>query len=92
MKELIDIRDYLFTSMDVGDWEGEEEIVADRLNEMLYLAWNHLPEDISTEKADTILAGIWEQFRGETAILEASLDDLLMWTEQYVEQCKQNEN
>lgn len=86
MKEFIDLRDYLFSVSDVGDWEGEEEAVADKLNEMLHLAWALIPDDTPSDTIEHILNGIWEEFRGETVIVETELDDLLVWTEQYIQQ------
>ncbi len=39
MKDLVNIQDYLFQVADVGDWEGEEEIVADRINAIYHAVW-----------------------------------------------------
>ncbi|AZZ98059.1 hypothetical protein [Pseudoalteromonas sp. R3] len=85
MKELLNVQDYLFSNFDVGDWEGEEERVAETLNELIHVAWDMLPDDLECEKIDLIINGIWEHLRGELALVEAEYDELVDWVTHYIQ-------
>ncbi|MCF7519219.1 MULTISPECIES: hypothetical protein [Pseudoalteromonas] len=85
MKDLLNVQDYLFSIQDVGDWEGEEEVVAERLNELIHIAWDRLPDDLDCESIDEIINGIWEHLRGELALLEAEFEELTDWVTHYVD-------
>ena len=37
MKDLLNVQDYLFAVQDVGDWEGDEEHVAETLNDLIHM-------------------------------------------------------
>lgn len=85
MKDLLSVQDYLFSIVDVGDWEGEEELVCERLNELIHHAWERLPDDLSCDQIDTIITGIWEHLRGDLALIDAELEELLDWVEHYID-------
>lgn len=85
MKDLLNVQDYLFSPIDVGDWEGEEELVCERLNELIHVAWARLPEDLGCEQIDNIINEIWEQLRGDLALVDAEFDELLDWLNHYVD-------
>ncbi|MCF7499340.1 hypothetical protein [Pseudoalteromonas sp. L1] len=85
MKDLLNVQDYLFSIQDVGDWEGEEEVVAERLNELIHMAWDRLPDDLDCESIDEIINGIWEHLRGELALLEAEFEELTDWVTHYAD-------
>ncbi len=85
MKDLLNVQDYLFAIQDVGDWEGEEEVVAERLNDLIHMAWERLPDDLDCESIDEIINGIWEHLRGELALLEAEFEELTDWVTHYVD-------
>ncbi len=84
MKDLVNIQDYLFQVADVGDWEGEEEIVADRINAIYHAVWRRLPDDISVDEIDHLLIAIWNELRGSLVLLEADEDELVDWAICYV--------
>jgi hypothetical protein len=86
MKDSISIHDYLFDVADIGDWEGEEELVTDKINGVYHAVWHALPEDISELQVENLLPGIWEQLRGGTVLLEADEDELIDWALAYVRQ------
>lgn len=86
MKELLSVQDYLFDVADVGDWEGEEELVADKINAVYHAVWDALPDDISTREIDQLLPAIWDELRGGTILLEAEEDELTDWALAYVRQ------
>ena len=85
MKDLLNVQDYLFSIQDVGDWEGEEEVVAERLNELIHIAWDRLPDDLDCESIDEIINGIWEHLRGDLALIEADFEELTDWVTHYVD-------
>jgi predicted Zn-dependent protease with MMP-like domain len=84
VKDLLQVQDYLFSHFDVGDWEGDEEQVAETLNELIHFAWDMLPDDLSCEVIDEIINGIWEHLRGDTALQDAEFEELTDWVTQYV--------
>jgi hypothetical protein len=86
MKDAMSIHDYLFDVADIGDWEGDEELVADKVNAVYHAVWQQLPEDIGTEQVEQLLPGIWDQLRGGTVLLEADEDELIDWALAYVRQ------
>jgi predicted Zn-dependent protease with MMP-like domain len=85
MKDLLNVQDYLFAIADVGDWEGEEEVVAERLNDLIHMAWDRLPDDLDCESIDEIINGIWEHLRGDLALIEADFEVLTDWVTHYVD-------
>ena len=84
MKDLVNIQDFLFQVADVGDWEGEEEIVADRINAIYHAVWRRLPDDLSADEIDHLLIAIWNELRGSLVLLEADEDELVDWAICYV--------
>ncbi|AXV65118.1 MULTISPECIES: hypothetical protein [Pseudoalteromonas] len=85
MKDLLNVQDYLFAIHDVGDWEGEEEVAAERLNDLIHMAWDRLPDDLDCESIDEIINGIWEHLRGDLALIEADFEELTDWVTHYVD-------
>jgi hypothetical protein len=83
MKDLVSIQDYLFSLTDVGDWEGEEELVADRINAIYHAVWLRIPEETPVDLIDQILHSIWDQLRGSTVLLEADEYELIDWAQAY---------
>ena len=49
MKEFVDIHDYLVTEAVVGDWDGDEEAVCERVNELYHTLYDLAEEDIETQ-------------------------------------------
>lgn len=86
MKDAISIHDYLFDIADIGDWEGDEELVTDKVNAVYHAVWPALPDDISSEQVEQLLPAIWDELRGGTVLLEADEDELIDWALAYVRQ------
>lgn len=84
MKDLINIQDFLFTDSDVGDWEGDEELIADKLNDLLHFCFDRIPEQMDTQTIEQTLNGIWESLRGDMALLDTDLDELRDWVIHYM--------
>ena len=60
MKDWLSVQDYLFGIDQVGDWEGQEETVAENLNELIHVAWQQLPDETDADTIDKISEGIWQ--------------------------------
>ena len=86
MKDAISIHDYLFDITDIGDWEGEEELVTDKINAVYHAVWSALPENITSYQIEQLLPAIWNELRGGTVLLEADEDELIDWALAYVRQ------
>lgn len=90
MKDWLSVQDYLFDVRDVGDWEGEEELVADRINAIYHAVWPTIPEDASVALIDRLMRDIWDQLRGSEVMIEADEDELVDWalahSRQFIEQ------
>jgi hypothetical protein len=79
MKDLVSIQDYLFSLTDVGDWEGDEELVADKINAIYHAVWQQIPEDTEVDLIDKLLRDIWDQLRGSLVLIEADEYELIDW-------------
>lgn len=90
MKDLVSIQDYLLPISDVGDWEGEEELVADRINAIYHAVWEKIPEDTSVDLIDRVLNEIWDQLRGSTIILDADEYELIDWAQAHMRKTLSN--
>ncbi len=90
MKDWLSVQDYLFDVRDVGDWEGEEELVADRINAIYHAVWPTIPEDATVALIDRLMRDIWDQLRGSEVMIEADEDELVDWalahSRQFIEQ------
>lgn len=90
MKDLTSVHDYLFQIADVGDWEGEEELVADKINAIYHAVWLKLPEDVSVEQVELLFPKIWDELRGGTILLDVDEYELIDWALAYMRQQLQN--
>lgn len=92
MKDWLSVQDYLFGLQDVGDWEGDEELVADRMNNIYHAVWETIPADLNVEQINFLMQDIWDQLRGSDALLLADEEELTDWVlihcRQYYEQCR----
>ncbi|MBU2881278.1 hypothetical protein KO525_03180 [Psychrosphaera sp. B3R10] len=86
MKELIDVRDFLIGIEIVGDWDGEEEEVTERINSLIFQAYNLLPEDISFEAATELFDELWAAVAGQDFVIENEIDELESWLADFVGQ------
>lgn len=86
MKELIDVRDFLIGIEIVGDWDGEEEEVTERINSLIFQAYNLLPEDINFEAATELFDELWAAVAGQDFVIENEIDELQSWLVDFVGQ------
>ncbi|MCC5825734.1 hypothetical protein [Alkalimonas sp.] len=85
MKALMEVQDYLFSPRDVGDWDGEEEQVADQMNAIYHAVWSVIPDDTATGEVELLLSQLWQQLSADSLVLEASEEELIDWSIAFVE-------
>lgn len=86
MKDLLSVQDYLLQVEEVGDWDGEEELVADKFNTIVHVVWDVLPDSLTTKQIGQLMPQLWEQLRGDTVLLDADEDELIDWALSYIQQ------
>jgi len=86
MKDLLSVQDYLLQVADVGDWDGEEELVADKFNSIVHTVWEALPETLTAAEIGYLMPLLWEQLRGDTVLVDAEEDELIDWALAYIQQ------
>lgn len=79
MKEFVVIHDYLVTDAIVGDWDGQEETVAERVNEIYHTLYDLAEEDIETEILEQLLASIWDIWIGQDVLPDLESEDIYDW-------------
>lgn len=79
MKEIVVIHDYLVSEAVVGDWDGEEEHVAENLNEIYHTLYDYAEEDIEPEILSQLLALVWDNWIGQDALSEIESEDISDW-------------
>ena len=89
MKEFIVIHDYLVSEAVVGDWEGDEEIVAERINEIYHTVYDLAEEDIAPEVLEQLLSLVWDTWIGQEALAEIESEDIYDWCRHLMENREQ---
>ena len=79
MKEVVIIHDFLVTEALVGDWDGQEEEVAERINEIYHTIYDLAEEDISPEILCQLLNLVWDTWISQEALPELDTDDIYDW-------------
>jgi DNA-binding ferritin-like protein (Dps family) len=89
MKEFVDIHDYLVTETIVGDWDGQEEEVTSRVNEIYHTLYDLAEEDIETEILEQILALVWDTWIGQESLPDLDTEDIYDWCRHVIENREQ---
>ena len=79
MKEFVEIRDFLVSLAVVGDWDGQEEQVVEKINELYHTLYDMAEEDIETEQLNELLALIWDHWIGQEMLPDLESDDIIDW-------------
>jgi DNA-binding ferritin-like protein (Dps family) len=90
MKEFVVIHDYLVSEAIVGDWDGDEEIVAERINELYHTLYDLAEEDIETEILEQLLALIWDTWIGQEELPDVESEDIYDWCRHVLENREQH--
>ena len=79
MKEFVVIHDYLVAESIVGDWDGQEEQVTERMNEINHTLYELAEEDIEPEVLNQLLELVWETWIGQDVLPDLETDDIYEW-------------
>lgn len=79
MKEFVVIHDFLVSESVVGDWDGQEELVAEKLNEIYHTLYDLAEEDIPTDELLNILELVWHIWIGQDELPDLESDDIHDW-------------
>jgi len=90
MKEFVVIHDYLVSESVVGDWEGQEEIVAEKINEIYHTLYDLAEEDIDTLELENLLALVWDTWIGQEVIADIESEDIYDWCRHLLENREQH--
>jgi len=90
MKEFVVIHDYLVSESVVGDWEGQEEIVAEKINEIYHTLYDLAEEDIDTLELENLLALVWDTWIGQDVIADIESEDIYDWCRHLLENREQH--
>ncbi len=85
MKEFVVIYDYLVSEAVVGDWEGQEEVVAERINEIYHTLYNLAEEDIAPEHLTQLLELVWDTWIGQEELPDLDMEDIYDWCRHVLE-------
>lgn len=85
MKEFIVIHDYLVSEQVVGDWDGQEELVAEKLNEIYHTLYQLAEDDISVNELETLLELVWHVWIGQDVLPDLESDDIYDWSRNVLE-------
>jgi DNA-binding ferritin-like protein (Dps family) len=90
MKEFVVIHDYLVTQEIVGDWDGEEEEVAERINEIYHTMYDLAEEEIETEILEQLLGLIWDAWIGQEELPDIETNDIYDWCKHVLDNREQH--
>lgn len=85
MKSLLSVQDYLFSTTEVGDWEGDEELVTDRINAIYHAVWEQFPDDIEENQVTCLLSQLWQELAAGAVLQEVDEEELIDWAVHYVQ-------
>jgi DNA-binding ferritin-like protein (Dps family) len=90
MKELVVVHDFLVSEAVVGDWEGQEEDVAEKMNEIYHTLYDLAEEDISVEVLTQLLELVWDTWIGQDVLPDLETDDIYDWCRHVLENREQH--
>ncbi|WP_394173215.1 hypothetical protein [Thalassotalea litorea] len=79
MKELVVIHDFLVSEEVVGDWDGEEEVAAEKLNLIYHTIYQMAEEDIDPQQLTFLLELVWDTWIGQEHLAEVEEDEIIDW-------------
>jgi hypothetical protein len=86
MKDALTVQDYLLNESEVGDWDGEEELVTDKINSIIHAVWDALPDDLATAQIEQIMPQLWQQLGTDSLLLDVDEHELTGWALVYMRQ------
>lgn len=85
MKEFVVIHDFLVSEAVVGDWDGDEETVAEKINEFYHTIYQMAEDDIDPDQLTDLLNLVWEHWIGNEELPELEYDDIYDWSQHLLE-------
>ncbi|SET11412.1 hypothetical protein [Thalassotalea agarivorans] len=85
MKEFVVIHDYLVSAEVVGDWDEQEDLAAERINEIYHTLYDLAEEDIPTEQLTGLLGLVWDNWIGQETLVELESEDIYDWCRHVLE-------
>lgn len=82
MKSLIDIHVVLATAEDMDVWEDQAEMAADRLNDLLFMLYDRVNDDIPIDSLENQIQKVWDVWREDEHLLDIDPQDLSDWVDQ----------
>ncbi|WP_051201824.1 hypothetical protein [Ferrimonas senticii] len=73
MKEFIHIHSYLMEAHEVGEWEGQEALAAEHINQLFHAVYDRADSDIEVSQLEQMLESVWPNWQYNPQLLE--LDD-----------------
>jgi DNA-binding ferritin-like protein (Dps family) len=90
MKEFVVIHDFLVSEAVVGDWDGQEEEVAERINEISHTLYQMAEEDIEVEVLTQLLDLVWDTWIGQDVLPDLETDDIYDWCQHLLDNREQH--
>jgi|TARA_B110000879_G_C11086206_1_gene476988 DNA-binding ferritin-like protein (Dps family) len=90
MKEIVVVHDFLVSEAVVGDWEGQEEDVAEKMNEIYHTLYDLAEDDISVEVLTQLLDLVWDTWIGQDVLPDLETDDIYDWCRHVLENREQH--
>jgi hypothetical protein len=90
MKEFVIIHDFLVSEAVVGDWDGQEEQVAENINEIYHTLYHLAEEDIAPDVLNQLLALVWDTWIGQEVLVDLEADDIYDWCQHMLENREQH--
>lgn len=85
MKEFVVIHDYLVSEAVVGDWDGQEDLVAEKINEIYHTLYNLAEDDIEPTVLTQLLEQVWDTWIPLESLPEIEFDDIYDWCRNILE-------
>ena len=85
MKEFVDIHDFLVSDAVVGDWDGQEEHVAEQINEFYHAIYDMAEEDIAPQELEQLLHMVWDIWIGEESVADIDIAEIHDWCRNFLD-------
>ncbi|GLS84632.1 hypothetical protein GCM10007894_26090 [Paraferrimonas haliotis] len=67
--------------MEIGDWEGEEELAADNLNRIYHSIYAKAADDVDPSALEMLLEAVWDYWQHNPGLTELDEDEIEAFVE-----------
>lgn len=85
MKEFVVIHDFLVSEAVVGDWDGQEDAVAENLNQIYHTLYDLAESDINAEQLTDLLELVWHHWISQPELADIEDEDIYDWCRNVLE-------